>query len=398
MSDNRVRGAWGEVQLRRALELAGLSRHVDFAEQSGITDGAASGRPDVVVHLPNGHDVVIDSKVPLDRYLQAVDATDPAAEHELQVEHAKAVARHAKDLAGRNYATLLESSIDLVLMFLPGESFLAAALDADPTLFESAAAKGVYLVTPSSLVPLLRGIALGWRERQAEQAAAEIHQLGIELHDRIGLFAEHYTKVGKQLDRTVAAYNTSMGSFETRLADGAQAVRARRSIVPGSGQPAEIETRPASCGRSRRCRPTATRPSLPPRATRPRPAVRPRAGGAGRAVGGGRRARHLIGPTARAQPGTESRCGCPAPPRLRRRARVWAAPGPEADRHQRTCATQAPRSGSGRRGLGGTRTHMHLGMPPGTATRRCDDRRQPTGAAGQLSCRSRSSATAPTAG
>ena len=92
MSDNRVRGAWGEVQLRRALELAGLSRHVDFAEQSGVTDGAASGRPDVVVHLPNGHDVVIDSKVPLDRYLQAVDATDPAAEHELQVEHAKAVA------------------------------------------------------------------------------------------------------------------------------------------------------------------------------------------------------------------------------------------------------------------------------------------------------------------
>ena len=259
MSDNRVRGAWGEVQLRRALELAGLSRHVDFAEQSGVTDGAASGRPDVVVHLPNGHDVVIDSKVPLDRYLQAVDANDPAAEHELQVEHANAVARHAKDLAGRNYARLLESSIDLVLMFLPGESFLAAALDADPTLFESAAAKGVYLVTPSSLVPLLRGIALGWRERQAEQAAVEIHQLGIELHDRIGLFADHYTKVGTQLERTVAAYNTSMGSFETRLATTARKLSERGAASSReSGQPAEIETRP---------RELRTLTSLPPEGT-----------------------------------------------------------------------------------------------------------------------------------
>ena len=245
MSDNRVRGAWGEVQLRRALELAGLVRHMDFAEQGGVTDGEAAGRPDVVVHLPNGHDVVIDSKVPLDRYLEAVDASDPAAERALQVEHARSVAGHAKALAGRDYATMLDASIDLVLMFLPGESFLSAAMDADPTLFESCAARGVYLVTPSSLVPLLRGIALGWRERQAEQASAEIHQLGMELHERISVFAEHYSKVGTQLDRTVRAFNTSMGSFETRLVSTARKLSERgagssRELSP----PTQIESRP----------------------------------------------------------------------------------------------------------------------------------------------------------
>lgn len=227
MSDNRVRGAWGEVQLRRALELAGLGRHVDFVEQEGVTDGSASGRPDVVVKLPNDRCVVIDSKVPLSRYLEAVNTSDPVAERALQLEHAKAVTGHVKALAGRDYANLRSGSIDLVLMFLPGEPFLSAALDADPTLFESAAAKGVYLVTPSSLIPLLRGIALGWRERQSEQAAAEIHQLGVELHERIAVFAEHYAKVGAQLGRTVDAFNSSVGSLESRVLSTARRLSER---------------------------------------------------------------------------------------------------------------------------------------------------------------------------
>ncbi|MGB6059763.1 MAG: DNA recombination protein RmuC [Microthrixaceae bacterium] len=230
MSDNRVRGTWGEVQLRRALELAGLGRHVDFVEQEGVTDGSSSGRPDVVVKLPNDRCVVIDSKVPLNRYMEAVNTSDPAAERALQLEHAKAVTGHVKALAGRDYANLRPGSIDLVLMFLPGEPFLSAALDADPTLFESAAAKGIYLVTPSSLIPLLRGIALGWRERQSEQAAAEIHQLGVELHERIAVFAEHYAKVGAQLGRTVDAFNTSVGSLDSRVLS-----TARKLSEHGSG-------------------------------------------------------------------------------------------------------------------------------------------------------------------
>lgn len=222
MRDNRVRGAWGEVQLRRVLEMAGLDRHADFIEQRGVTDGESRSRPDVVVPLPNGRCVVIDAKVPLDRYLDAANAGDPAIERRLQAEHAKAVAGHVTALAQRDYAAKVDGSVDMVLLFLPGEPFLAAALDADPTLFEAAAAKGVHLVTPSSLVPLLRGIALGWREHQAERAAAEIQQLGIELHERIAIFAEHFAAVGSQLDRTVNAFNRSVGSLDLRVVSTAR--------------------------------------------------------------------------------------------------------------------------------------------------------------------------------
>ena len=222
MRDNRVRGAWGEVQLRRVLEMAGLDRHADFIEQRGVADAESRSRPDVVVPLPNGRCVVIDAKVPLDRYLDAANAGDPAIERRLQGEHAKAVAGHVNALAQRDYASKVTGSVDMVLLFLPGEPFLAAALDADPALFESAAAKGIHLVTPSSLVPLLRGIALGWREHQAEQAAAEIQQLGIELHERIAVFAEHYAAVGAQLDRTVSVFNRSVGSLDSRVVSTAR--------------------------------------------------------------------------------------------------------------------------------------------------------------------------------
>jgi DNA recombination protein RmuC len=217
MRDNRVRGAWGEVQLRRVLEMAGLERHADFTEQRGVSDTESRSRPDVVVSLPNGRCVVIDAKVPLDRYLDAVNAGDTDTERRMQVAHAKAVAGHVSALAAREYVAKVNGSVDMVLLFLPGDPFLSAALDADPTLFEASAAKGVHLVTPSSLVPLLRGIALGWRERQAEQAAADIQQLGIELYERIAVFAEHFATVGTQLDRTVNAFNRSVGSLDTRV-------------------------------------------------------------------------------------------------------------------------------------------------------------------------------------
>lgn len=217
MRDTRVRGAWGEVQLRRVLEMSGMARHADFAEQVSVGDRDSRGRPDVVVPLANGRCVVIDAKVPLDRYLEAVDAGDPDTERRLMVEHARAVAGHVSALASREYVDKVDGAVDMVLLFLPGDSFLAAALDADPALFEASAAKGVSLVTPTSLVPLLRGIALGWREHQAEQAAAEIQQLGIELYERIAVFAEHYEAVGSQLERTVEVFNRSVGSLERRV-------------------------------------------------------------------------------------------------------------------------------------------------------------------------------------
>lgn len=222
MTDTRVRGMWGEVQLRRALELAGLTRHVDFVEQRHVAGQGGAARPDVIVGLPHGRCVVIDAKVPLDAYLRAADATDAAIERDHQRAHAVAVDGHVTTLASREYATKVDASVDLVLMFLPGDAFLAAALDADPTMFERAAAKGVHLVTPTSLVPVLRGIALGWREHRAEQTAAEIHSLGVELHERLAVFAQHFDKVGAQLGRTVDAYNASVGSLERRIAPAAR--------------------------------------------------------------------------------------------------------------------------------------------------------------------------------
>ncbi len=222
LTDNRVRGMWGEVQLRRSLELAGLTRHVDFLEQHHVADRDGAGRPDVVVALPHGHCVVIDAKVPLDAYLRAADADDPEVERGFQRSHAAAVEGHVAALSGRDYTSKVDGSVDLVLMFLPGDAFLAAALDADPTLFERSATKGVHLVTPTSLVPVLRGISLGWREHRAERTAAEIHLLGVELHDRLALFAERFAKVGSQLERTVDAYNASVGSLEHRVAPSAR--------------------------------------------------------------------------------------------------------------------------------------------------------------------------------
>ncbi len=245
LRDNRVRGMWGEVQLRRALELAGMDRHVDFVEQHTVSGGGATGRPDAIVALPGGRCVVIDSKVPLEKYLAAVDSSDAESQHALLAEHARSVAGHVGALAGRRYEDLTPGSVDMVLMFLPGEPFLAAALDADPALFEKAADKGIYLVTPSSLVPLLRGIALGWREHQADRAAAEIHQLGVELHDRIALFVDRYEKVGVNLERTVKAFNDSVGSLDRRLVPAARRLAEYgASSTKTLGEPSEVDLSP----------------------------------------------------------------------------------------------------------------------------------------------------------
>lgn len=244
LRDNRVRGVWGETQLRRVLERSGLERHIDFIEQRGASDGIASGRPDVVIPLANGRSVVIDAKVPLDAFLNAANESDPDREREFQLAHAKAVSGHVNALASRDYIGKVDGAVDMVLLFLPGDAFLAAALDADPSLFDAAVAKGVYLVTPASLMPVLGGIAAGWRQFRAEQSVAEIQALGTELYDRIAVFADHYNKVGRALNSTVAAFNTSVGSLDSRLIP-----TARRLSDSGArtnkelGEPSEIDER-----------------------------------------------------------------------------------------------------------------------------------------------------------
>ncbi|MBS1836628.1 MAG: DNA recombination protein RmuC [Actinobacteria bacterium] len=222
LRDNAVRGTWGEVQLRRVLEQAGMERHADFVEQGprssvGGDGGDRSGRPDVVVRLPDGRSVVIDSKVPLDRYLDAANCDDDDRRTALHAAHAKAVAAHVLALSRRDYHSSVPGSVDLVVMFLPADAFLAAALSARPSLVDEAWSRGIVLASPSTLIGFLRGVALGWREQRIAEQAEEIARTGRELHERLSVFVDHLGKVGSSLGRAVAAYNGAVGSLEARV-------------------------------------------------------------------------------------------------------------------------------------------------------------------------------------
>jgi DNA recombination protein RmuC len=230
LKDNTVRGTWGEVQLRRVLEQSGMEAHADFVEQQGVNGEGGSSRPDVVVRLPNGRCVVIDAKAPLDSYLRAADCQDPEERRSHCRQHARAVASHVTALSRRRYADVVEGSVDFVVMFLPGDAFLAAAHEARPELLEEAARQDVILASPSTLMAFLRGVACGWREQRVAEEAAEIAQLGRELHERIAIFAEHFSAVGTSLGRAVGAYNQALGSMERRLL-----VTARKFDEHGAG-------------------------------------------------------------------------------------------------------------------------------------------------------------------
>lgn len=245
LRDGRVRGSWGEMQLRRVLELTGMLPHVDVTEQATFRGPDGTGRPDAVVHLPNGRCVVIDAKAPLDRYLDASAATDPAEARRLLAEHARAVSAHVAALAARDYTGLVPGAVDVVVLFVPGDAFLAAAHEADPALLEHAFGHGVVLSSPSTLLGFLRGVALGWREERLAAEARAVADLGVELHERLCTFAGHLQKVGTGLGQAVDAYNRAVGSF-----DGRVLVSARRLHDLGAGSvravPAvtELEDRP----------------------------------------------------------------------------------------------------------------------------------------------------------
>lgn len=249
LTDSSVRGSWGEMQLRRVLEHAGMVAHADFVEQRGVAGADTAGRPDVVVHLPNDRRVVIDAKAPLDAFLRAADATDPAARAAYRAEHARAVAGHVTALARRRYDELVEGAVDFVVMFIPGDGFLSAAFEARPELLEEAARQNVILASPSTLLAFLRGVACGWRERQVADEAAEIARLGRELHERVAVFSDHFAGVGVALGRAVGTYNQALGSMERRLL-----VTARKFEEHGAGSgrelgvPSTIDDLPGSAG------------------------------------------------------------------------------------------------------------------------------------------------------
>jgi DNA recombination protein RmuC len=212
-----VRGQWGELHLRRTIELAGMVEHCDFSEQVHLSGDDGALRPDVVIHLAGGKSVVVDAKVPLAAYLDAV-ATDDSDEHEAHLaRHARQVRTHVDQLASKVYWRALEESPEFVVLFLPAESSLSAALVAEPDLLEHAAVRNVVLATPTTLIALLRTIAYGWTTETLAERTREIHELGRELYSRLGVVGRHLDKLGRSLKGSIDAYNATVGSLETRV-------------------------------------------------------------------------------------------------------------------------------------------------------------------------------------
>jgi DNA recombination protein RmuC len=228
----QVRGRWGELHLRRAVELAGLVEHCDFTEQARLDDGAR--RPDLVVHLAGGRSVVVDAKVPLDAYLDATGCDDDETRSSHLARHARQLRQHVDLLASKAYWRSLPDSPEFVVLFVPAESFLAAALDADPSLLEHAAGREVVVATPTTLIALLRTVSHGWRHEALSARADEVHRLGRELHARLATFGGHLDQLGRSLNTAVGHYNSAVGSLESRVL-----VQARRFDDLGVVTPAD---------------------------------------------------------------------------------------------------------------------------------------------------------------
>src|SRR3954454_3779655 len=214
----QVRGAWGEMQLRNCVAAANMTEHVDFVSQVSVdrSDGGRL-RPDLVVQLPAERDVVVDAKVPMDAYLRALDATDEAEQQQLLRRHGQQTRQHIDALASKAYHAQFASSPEFVVMFIPNEGVYCAALEADPTLLEHGAAKGVLIATPTTLIALLHATYYGWRQEKIAESAREIAAAGRELHKRIATFLEPYAKLGRQLNSAVNAYNQGVGSLDARV-------------------------------------------------------------------------------------------------------------------------------------------------------------------------------------
>jgi DNA recombination protein RmuC len=212
-----VRGRWGEIQLRRVVEMAGMMRHCDFVEQQAAEGEEGKLRPDLVVKLPGNRQIVVDSKAPITAYMEAHEAGhEDVRKAKIQL-HAQLVRRHLESLARKSYWDQFQPTPEVVVMFIPGEAFYSAALEADPELLDSAFAQNVIIASPASLMALLKAASYGWRQESIAENAREISELGKELHARLGVMADHLTRLGKGLGSAMDNYNAAIASFESRV-------------------------------------------------------------------------------------------------------------------------------------------------------------------------------------
>jgi DNA recombination protein RmuC len=243
------RGRWGELQLQRVVELAGMLEYCDFETQQTFQTIDGVQRPDMVVRLPGGSSIVVDAKAPLEGYLAAMDAPDEPTRLAALDRHAKQLRTHINALSDRNYWRQFEHAPEFVVLFLPGEAFHAAALERDPALLEAGVAQRVLIASPTTLIALLRAAAYGWRQERVAESAAQVSALGRELSERLAVFTSHLTDVGSSLEQAVVRYNRAVGSFDARVL-----VAARRFTDLGAGPasadaldaPSVIERQPRS--------------------------------------------------------------------------------------------------------------------------------------------------------
>jgi len=248
-----VRGRWGEIQLRRVVEMAGMMAHCDFVEQQSAEGDDGRLRPDLIVKLPGNRHIVVDSKAPLTAYMEAHEATnDELRKAKIQL-HAQLMRRHLDSLAKKSYWDQFQPTPEVVVMFIPGEAFYSAALEADPELLDAGFGANVIIASPASLMALLKAASYGWRQESIAENAREISQLGQELHSRLGVMVEHLGRVGKGLASATASYNEAIGSFESRVLPSARKFKE----LGATSQDAEIFELRAVEGTVRRLQPPA---------------------------------------------------------------------------------------------------------------------------------------------